>query len=244
MIALISNDDGYYSEGVRALFECSQPFFDECHVIAPDRDCSGRSSCLTLRQPIFANTRRNGFIAVEANPADCVQIGLSDNLIPMPNMVLSGINHGANLADDVIYSGTLAAAIEGRFLDRPAIGFSVNSANPVHWESIKAAVTEVLKMVLASDMRGGIVLNVNIPDIEDIKGIKITQLGKRDGCGKAQIKYDHRQRRQFWVGHQGEPIDVTEKCDFYAIEQGYVSVTPLMFDLTDYAAIDLLSKHV
>ena len=231
MSLLISNDDGVYAPGLAALVEALSAISD-VNVVAPDRNHSGASNALTLENPLRIQQLDNGFTAVSGTPTDCVHLALNELCKVPPQMVVSGINAGANMGDDVLYSGTVAAAMEGRFLGLPAMAVSLVGKN--HYQSAAQYALQLITKLLAQPLPQDQVLNVNVPDLpfEQIKGIKITRLGKRHQAEMIEKSIDPRGRQIFWVGPPGEIADAGEGTDFHAIEAGYVSVTPLKIDLT------------
>lgn len=231
MSLLISNDDGVYAPGLAALVEALSAISD-VNVVAPDRNHSGASNALTLENPLRIQQLDNGFTAVSGTPTDCVHLALNELCKVPPKMVVSGINAGANMGDDVLYSGTVAAAMEGRFLGLPAMAVSLVGKN--HYQSAAQYALQLITKLLAQPLPQDQVLNVNVPDLpfEQIKGIKITRLGKRHQAEMIEKSIDPRGRQIFWVGPPGEIADAGEGTDFHAIEAGYVSVTPLKIDLT------------
>lgn len=231
MSLLISNDDGVYAPGLAALVEALSAISD-VNVVAPDRNHSGASNALTLENPLRIQQLDNGFTAVSGTPTDCVHLALNELCKVPPKMVVSGINAGANMGDDVLYSGTVAAAMEGRFLGLPAMAVSLVGKN--HYQSAAQYALQLITKLLAQPLPQDQVLNVNVPDLpfEQIKGIKITRLGKRHQAEMIEKSIDPRGRQIFWVGPPGEIADAGDGTDFHAIEAGYVSVTPLKIDLT------------
>ncbi len=242
MIALISNDDGYLAKGIIELQRICADFFEEVYVYAPDRNCSGASSSLTLRHPLYTYQHSNGFISVEGTPSDCVHLALSGHLQADVDIVISGINLGANLGDDVIYSGTVAAAIEGRFLGYPAIAVSMTSFKPQHYETAEYVLTEVFKRLQSYPVDEHCILNINIPDLPltELKGIKITRLGFRHKADPIIERQDKHGNALYWIGAAGKANDNEEGTDFHAIDNGYASITPLQTDLTKYTMLNQL----
>jgi 5'-nucleotidase len=233
MRILISNDDGVSAPGLAALHAALADYC-ECVVMAPDQDKSGASSSLTLDRPLHPHTLVNGFISVNGTPTDCVHLGLNGFLERQPDMVVSGINLGANLGDDVLYSGTVAAALEGRFLERPSFAFSLSSrqvdnlATAAHFARLLVEAHELL------DLPPRTVLNVNIPNLplEHIRGIQLTRLGHRARAAAPIKIVDPRGRAGYWIAAAGDAEDGGPGTDFHAVMQGYVSITPLQLDRT------------
>ncbi|WP_339510674.1 5'/3'-nucleotidase SurE [Pseudomonas sp. RL_15y_Pfl2_60] len=233
MRILISNDDGVMAPGVAALHAALADYAD-CTVIAPDQDKSGASSSLTLDRPLHPCTLDNGYISVNGTPTDCVHLGLNGLLPEVADLVVSGINLGANLGDDVLYSGTVAAALEGRFLSRPAFAFSLLSRNT---DNLPTAAYFARKLVEAHehlDLPPRTVLNVNIPNLplEHIRGIQVTRLGHRGRAAPPVKAINPRGKVGYWIAVAGDAEDGGQGTDFHAVMQGYVSVTPLQFDRT------------
>ncbi len=242
MHILISNDDGYLAEGLVALADALREHA-EISVVAPDRNRSAASNSLTLEMPLRAHTMDNGFIKVDGTPTDCVHLAITGLLKTEPDMVFAGINHGSNLGDDVLYSGTVAAATEGRFLGLPAVAISLVGSNPVHFETAAHVAVTLLKQLVNQPLPQDTILNVNVPDvaIQDLKGYQATRLGQRHKSEPVISSKDPRGRIIYWVGPPGAEQDAGPGTDFYAINAGYVSVTPLQLDLTWYDRIDQLS---
>jgi 5'-nucleotidase len=232
---LVSNDDGVQAEGIRCLTEALSAFATVL-TVAPDRNCSGASNSLTLTNPIRINNLDNGFVAVNGTPSDCVHLAIRELCAQEPDIVVSGINAGANMGDDTLYSGTVAAAMEGRFLGLPAIAVSLAGKELQHYQTAAHFSAKIVQGLLAHPLAKDQILNVNVPDlpIEAVKGIKVTRLGARhkaEGMVKTQ---DPAGREIFWLGPVGKEQDAGEGTDFDAISQGYVSITPLTVDLTAY----------
>lgn len=242
MHILISNDDGYLAEGLVALADALRAYAD-IFVVAPDRNRSAASNSLTLELPLRAHQTDNGFIKVDGTPTDCVHLAITGLLKHEPDMVFAGINHGANLGDDVLYSGTVAAATEGRFLGLPAIAISLASNNPVHFDTAAHVAVALLKRLIDQPLPQDTILNVNVPDValEDLKGYQATRLGQRHKSEPVIKECDPRGRTIYWVGPPGGEQDAGPGTDFHAINTGYVSVTPLQLDLTWYARLNELT---
>ena len=239
MKILISNDDGYLAEGIKTLANALSTL-GEITVVAPDRNRSGASNSLTLENPLRLTKLDNGVYRVEGTPTDCVHLAVTGLLDEEPDMVVAGINAGANLGDDVLYSGTVAAAMEGRFLGLPAIAISLASNDPVHYKTAGWVAKKLLEQLQTSSLPADTILNVNVPDlpIADITGFESTRLGHRHKAEPVVKEYDPRGRPMYWVGPAGEEQDAGPGTDFDAIRRGAVSVTPLQIDLTCYDAID------
>jgi 5'-nucleotidase len=239
MKILISNDDGYMAEGIRALAAVLADLGD-ITVVAPDRNRSGASNSLTLENPLRLNKMEEGVYRVDGTPTDCVHLAITGLLEEEPDMVVSGINAGANLGDDVLYSGTVAAAMEGRFLGLPAIAISLNGHTATHYETAAWVAKKLVQHLQTSSLPADTILNVNVPDlpIEQIIGFEATRLGHRHKADPVIKELDPRGREMYWVGPAGEEQDAGPGTDFDAIRRGAVSVTPLQIDLTAYKAID------
>ena len=233
MRILISNDDGVAAPGLAAL-HAALADYAECAVIAPDQDKSGASSSLTLDRPLHPCTLPNGFISLDGTPTDCVHLGLNGLLPHVADLVVAGINLGANLGDDVLYSGTVAAALEGRFLARPAFAFSLLSRQP---DNLATAAYFARKLVEAHeqlDLPPRTVFNVNIPNLplEHIRGIQLTRLGHRARAAAPVKVINPRGKEGYWISVAGDAEDGGPGTDFHAVMQGFVSVTPLQLDRT------------
>lgn len=238
---LISNDDGVYAKGIVTLAEAMKKIAT-IEVVAPDRNRSGASNSLTLTAPLHLKKLENGFVSVEGTPTDCVHVAITGLLTSMPDMVIAGINAGANLGDDVWYSGTVAAAMEGRFLGLPAIAMSL--AGEVFYETAAQVASDLVHHILKDPLPAATILNVNVPDVpfEELRGYEITRLGTRH-CAAPTIKQmDPRGHEIYWVGPPGAEQDAGVGTDFHAIRQNKVSITPLRVDLTHYEAFDILSS--
>lgn len=241
MHILLSNDDGYLAEGLVALADALRGYAD-ISVVAPDKNRSAASNSLTLEMPLRAYENDNGFIKVDGTPTDCVHLAITGLLANEPDMVFAGINHGANLGDDVLYSGTVAAATEGRFLGLPAVAISLVGSNPAHFDSAAEVAVTLLKQLIAQPLPQDTILNVNVPDLprQQIKGYQATRLGQRHKSEAVIKSRDPRGHIIYWVGPPGAEQDAGPGTDFYAINNGFVSVTPLQIDLTWYERINAL----
>ncbi|MWV17213.1 5'/3'-nucleotidase SurE [Pseudomonas sp. L-22-4S-12] len=233
MRILISNDDGVMAPGIAALHGALDDYA-ECVIVAPAEDKSGASSSLTLDRPLHPTRLPNGYIALNGTPTDCVHLGLNGLFEQVPEMVVSGINLGANLGDDVLYSGTVAAALEGRFLGRPAFAFSLLSRQP---DNLPTAAYFARKLVEAHeqlDLPPRSVLNVNVPNLplERIRGIQLTRLGHRARAAAPVKVVNPRGKEGYWISISGDAEDGGPGTDFHAVMQGYVSITPLQLDRT------------
>ena len=243
MKILVSNDDGYQSAGLLALVAALEAIA-EVVVVAPERDRSGASNSLTLDRPLRASRTERGFIRVDGTPTDCVHLAITGLLEKEPDLVVAGINHGPNLGDDVIYSGTVAAATEGRFLGLPAIALSMDAFEPRHLDTAARVGVRLVEQLRAVPLESTLILNVNVPDIpyESIKGFAATRLGHRHKAEPVVASRDPRGRTIYWVGPAGPEQDAGPGTDFYAVRNGYVSITPLQVDLTRHQALDSLAR--
>lgn len=237
MRILVSNDDGYQAPGLRVLAEALR-VLAEVIVVAPDRDYSGASNSLTLDMPLRVRTMDTGFIQVQGTPTDCVHLAITGLLREEPDMVVAGINAGANMGDDVLYSGTVAAATEGRFLGLPAMAVSIASFQPRHLDTAARVAVDLVRR-LDHPLDTDVILNVNVPDIPygALAGYRATRLGHRHKAEPVVKGLDPRGRELYWVGPAGAEQDAGPGTDFHALRQGYVSVTPLQVDLTRHALL-------
>lgn len=243
MRILISNDDGYLAPGLICLAAALREVA-EITVIAPDRDRSGASNSLTLSRPVRATPAENGFLRVDGTPTDCVHLAITGLLDYEPDMVVSGINAGANLGDDVLYSGTVAAAMEGRFLGFPALAVSLAGHELLHYATAARAVINLLGRLRSDPLPADTILNVNVPDVpwEHIEGFEATRLGHRHKSAPVIKSLDPRGREIYWVGPAGPEQDAGPGTDFYAIKNRRVSITPIQVDLTRYTALDKVAS--
>ena len=239
MRILVSNDDGYQAPGIRAL-AAALGEHGEVTVVAPERDRSGASNSLTLENPIRATVMPDGVIRVDGTPTDCVHLAITGLLEEEPDIVVSGINAGANMGDDVLYSGTVAAAMEGRFLGLPAIAISMTTHQPKHYDSAARVACELLLRLCRDPLPADTILNVNVPDLpyEKLAGFEATRLGHRHKAESVIRAQDPRGRPIYWVGPAGAEQDAGPGTDFHAVRQGFVSITPIQVDLTRYDALD------
>lgn len=243
MHILLANDDGYRSPGLAALAEALSQVAT-CTVVAPDRDRSGASNSLTLTRPLRAERQDNGFISVEGTPTDCVHLAINGLLDEMPDMVIAGINIGANMGDDVLYSGTVAAAMEGRFLGLPAIAVSLAGDN--HFATAGRVARRLIERMHQAPLPSDTILNVNVPDrpYEQLAGWRETRLGNRHRSEPLMRTHDPRGRPCYWIGPPGAEQDAGPGTDFDAIGRGMVSVTPIATDLTRHNALSQLGEWV
>ncbi len=239
MHILLSNDDGYLATGLSVLAK-SLAEYAEITVVAPDKNRSAASNSLTLEMPLRVHQSENGFFRVDGTPTDCVHLAITGFLDKEPDMVLAGINHGSNLGDDVLYSGTVAAATEGRFLGLPAIAISLAGNEPKYFETAAKVAATLFKNIIENPLPKDTLLNVNVPDLPytELKGFQATRLGQRHKSEPVIKSSDPRGREIYWVGPPGAEQDAGPGTDFDAIKKGYVSITPLQLDLTRYEKIN------
>ncbi|WP_185960721.1 5'/3'-nucleotidase SurE [Aliidiomarina halalkaliphila] len=233
MRILLSNDDGVRAPGLAALYTALSKLA-EVTVIAPDRNCSGASNSLTLHNPLRVEQLENGFLSVNGTPTDCVHIGTNSPLGESPDLVVSGINDAPNMGDDVIYSGTVAAATEGRFVGLPAIAVSMGEHGHDFYDTAARVVAELVERLKKEPLTSDFVLNVNVPYLpyEKLKGTKLTRLGRRHRAENMVRGSDPWGREIFWYGPVGPQRDDGPGTDFAAVAEGYVSITPLTVDMT------------
>jgi 5'-nucleotidase len=241
MRILLSNDDGYFAPGIEHLARALDDL-GEITVVAPERDRSGASNSLTLDRPLSLRRTANGFYHVNGTPTDCVHLAVTGMLDTLPDMVVSGINHGANMGDDTIYSGTVAAATEGYLLGVPAIAVSLVGKSGTNFATAARIAHQLVARYLANPIREPILLNVNVPDVplDQIKGIKVTRLGRRHKAEPVVKATTPRGETVYWVGAAGEAADAGEGTDFHAVANNYVSLTPLQIDLTHTGQMAML----
>jgi 5'-nucleotidase len=242
---LLSNDDGYRAEGLAALKAAIMPLGDVT-VVAPDRNRSGASNSLTLDVPVRAARYEPDAYYVNGTPTDCVHLAVSGLFDFEHDIVVSGVNDGANLGDDTLYSGTVAAAIEGRFLGLPAIAVSlcVDQGSPRNFAGAANVAARLVKRLVQAPLQEPVILNVNVPDLPDaeLRGIKVTRLGSRHRSKPIVPAKDPRGRNVYWVGSAGEGQDAGPGTDFHAVAEGYASITPLQIDLTRHTALRELQR--
>lgn len=244
MRILLSNDDGYFAPGINALAAAVSPLA-EVVVVAPERDRSGASNSLTLDRPLTVRRAPNGYYFVNGTPTDCVHLAVTGLLEELPDMVISGINHGANMGDDTIYSGTVAAATEGFLLGIPSIAVSLTGGTAEgHFDAAAGVIVELVQRFRAQPLEPPVLLNVNVPNVPvgELKGMQITRLGRRHKAEPVVKSATPRGDVVYWVGAAGAAQDAAEGTDFNATANGYVSVTPLQVDLTRYSQMGMLSE--
>lgn len=235
---LVSNDDGIHAEGLRVLAEAVAPL-GHVIIIAPDREQSATSHSLTLHRPLRVRKIAPDILSVDGTPTDCVLLGVHGFLERKPALVVSGINHGPNMGNDVLYSGTVAAASEGAFLGIPSIAFSLATWESVSFETAGRIARDLVGSLLERGLPAGACLNVNIPPLpyEAIRGMRIARLGRRVFRDVVVEKRDPRGKSYYWIGGEAPTWDHDDASDFHAVSEGYVAVTPLTFELTDYKGI-------
>lgn len=239
MKILLSNDDGYFAPGLNILAEHIAKIAD-ITVVAPERNRSGASNSLTLDRPLSVKKASNGFFYVNGTPTDCVHIALTGLMDTMPDMVISGINDGANMGDDTIYSGTVAAAMEGYLLGIPSIAVSMSQHNSTHFETAARVAVELIQHYQKTGFSSPTLLNVNVPDIpyEGLQGRTVTRLGKRHKAEPVVQLKTPRNETVYWVGAAGQPNDGGLGTDFHAIANHQVSISPIQVDLTCHAQLN------
>jgi 5'-nucleotidase len=242
---LVSNDDGYMARGINALADALSEIA-EVILMAPDRNHSGASNSLTLHSPLRVHQVEKDRYFVNGTPSDCVHLALSGYLDEEPDLVVAGVNHGANLGDDVIYSGTVAAAMEGRFLGLPAIAVSLVVGRP-HGKNFDAAARvacDLVRRLQDNPLPGDVILNVNVPDLpfDELAGVEVTRLGFRHRSEALIRNKDPQGRTIYWIGPAGPGQDAGPGTDFSAIERGAVAVTPLKVDLTRHESLPELEE--
>jgi len=238
MRILLSNDDGYFAPGIANLAKVLLEIADVT-VVAPERDRSGASNSLTLDRPLSLHKSHNGFYYVNGTPTDCVHLAVTGMLDELPDMVISGINDGANMGDDTVYSGTVAAATEGFLLGLPSIAVSLVSMSRGNFPTAARIIVDLVKRFTENRFHIPILLNVNVPDVpyDELQGVEVTRLGRRHKA-ESVIKYQTpRGETVYWVGAAGAAQDAGEGTDFFALQNNRVSITPLQIDLTRYDQI-------
>jgi 5'-nucleotidase len=246
---LVSNDDGYRATGIQQLANALRSL-GSITIVAPDRNRSGASNSLTLENPIrvYKEQGAEGEVhySVNGTPTDCVHLAITGLLSQEPDMVISGINHGANLGDDVLYSGTVAAAMEGRFLGLPAVAISLVSSSSKNMLTAARVAHDLVKKLATHQLPGDTILNVNVPDLhfDEIKGMKVTRLGNRHRSEAVIPAKDPKGKTLFWIGPAGQEEDAGEGTDFHAIRHGFVSITPIHTDLTQHDSISDLEGWI
>ncbi|MEK6531139.1 MAG: 5'/3'-nucleotidase SurE [Deltaproteobacteria bacterium] len=240
-IILISNDDGIRSVGIRRLAK-SLAALGRVYVVAPDRERSAASHSLTLHRPLRVEEAGPRMYAVDGTPTDCISLAVNGILPQRPDLVVSGINKGANLGEDVSYSGTVSAAMEGTLLNIPSIAVSLVARDSFDFAPSAAFASALGKHILLSGLPKDTLLNVNVPSVSNIKGSRITRQGKRSYSDTVVEKVDPRGKKYYWIGGDLTKWDAGMDTDFYAISKGYISITPLHLDMTNYSSIRELKR--
>lgn len=243
MRILLSNDDGYFAPGLACLAEALSAIADII-VVAPERDRSGASNSLTLDRPLSLHKSHNGFYYVNGTPTDCVHLAVTGMLDSLPDMVVSGINDGANMGDDTVYSGTVAAATEGFLLGIPSFAISLASLSAGNFSTAARVATEMVQRFENDKLHGPVLLNINVPDVAygELQGIEVTRLGRRHKAEPVVKSQSPRGETVYWVGAAGSAQDAGEGTDFLALQQNRVSVTPLQIDLTRYGQMEAIKQ--
>ena len=243
MRILLSNDDGYFAPGLAILAKALADIAD-VSVVAPERDRSGASNSLTLDRPLSLRQAANGFYYVNGTPTDCVHLAVTGMLDTLPDMVVSGINLGANMGDDTIYSGTVAAATEGYLLGVPALAVSLASKAGTHFETAARVARDLVERFQRGAFGEPVLLNVNVPDVpyERLKGLQVTRLGRRHKAEPVVRQQTPRNETVYWVGAAGAAQDAGAGTDFHAVAENYASLTPLQMDLTHGAQIGTVRR--
>jgi 5'-nucleotidase len=240
---LVSNDDGYMATGILTLAKAASALGD-VQIVAPDREQSATSHSLTLHYPLRVRKSGNGALIVDGTPTDCVMLGIGKLLEEKPDFVLSGINHGPNLGDDVLYSGTVAAAMEATVLGIPAIAISFASRDSDRIPEWETTVQQLLQKIMENDFPAETLLNINLPAVapDEVKGVRVAPLGKRVYENSLTKARDPNGKEYFWIGGGESRWWGREDSDFHAIKQGYISVTPLHLDLTNYKILEEIGR--
>lgn len=245
-IVLVTNDDGVYSPGLRALHEALMELADP-YVVAPDRERSAASHSLTIHRPLKVEKLKDRIWSVSGTPTDCVALGVGKVLPEKPSLIVSGINRGANLGDDITYSGTVSAAMEGTILNIPsfAVSLVVEGEGRLYFETAAGIAREVASYIMENSLPYDTLLNVNVPNVprKDIKGVKFTRQGKRVYDGAIKETFSPWGEMYYWIGG-GMPFwEHGEDTDINAVLGGYISITPVHLDLTNYKAMDFLKER-
>lgn len=243
MTLLLSNDDGVLAVGLRTLADALVNVGYDIHVVAPDRDLSGASNSLTLDRPLHPMTHDNGYIGVNGTPTDSVHLALNEFYEGQCERVISGINCGANLGDDVLYSGTVAAAMEGRFLTKAPVAVSL--CGKTHFSTAAKVLVDLLPKLETLALPRNTIININVPDVpyEHITGIEVTRLGHRHKADNPVKTTNPRGKECFWIAAAGAVADAGVGTDFYAIQQGRVSITPIQMDMTQHSMLMPMAEH-
>lgn len=243
MRILLSNDDGYFAPGLAALADALAAL-GEIIVVAPEQNRSGASNSLTLDRPLMLKQAANGFYFVNGTPTDCVHLAVTGMLDTLPDIIVSGINSGANMGDDTIYSGTVAAATEGYLLGIPSIAISMTSFDGINFATAGRVARELVERFVRNPLVGPMLLNVNVPDIpyDELRGTEVTRLGRRHKAEPVVRMTSPRRETVYWIGAAGAAADAGPGTDFHAVEQNRVSITPLQIDLTHVSQLPLLRQ--
>lgn len=243
MRILLSNDDGYFAPGLAVLAATLSQHGHSVTVVAPERDRSGASNSLTLDRPLMVRTAPSGFFYVNGTPTDCVHLAVTGLLPELPQMVISGINHGANMGDDTVYSGTVAAATEGFLLGIPSVAVSLANHDAVNLQTAADYVAGLADRFASHPFPEHVLLNVNVPDLpaDQIRGVEVTRLGRRHKAQDTVKTVNPRNQTMYWVGAAGAAQDAGAGTDFHAVAHACISLTPLQLDLTRYAQLDLVN---
>lgn len=245
MRILLSNDDGVHAQGIKILYQELSKFADVT-VVAPDRNCSGASNSLTLLNPLRAEELDNGFISVNGTPTDSVHLAISQLMDPLPDLVVAGINRGANLGDDTLYSGTVAAATEGRHMGMPAVAVSLAGKDEQHYQTAAIVTAKFIQRLQLHPLPSDQIININVPNIpvEELKGVRVTRLGHRHKAETMISTQDPWKRDIYWYGSLGQELDAGEGTDFHAVSEGYASITPLTIDMTAYKSMATITEWI
>ncbi len=243
MRILLSNDDGYFAPGLAFLAEALANVA-EIIVVAPERDRSGSSNSLTLDRPLSLHRSHNGFYYVNGTPTDCVHLAVTGMLDVLPDMVVSGINNGANMGDDTIYSGTVAAATEGFLLGVPSLAVSLADVSNGHYATAARVAVDMVKRFNRNKLKNPVLFNINVPDVDyaQIAGTRVTRLGRRHKAEPVIKSSSPRGDTVYWVGAAGAAEDAGDGTDFHAVQSNYVSITPLQIDLTRFDQMELVDN--
>lgn len=242
-VILVTNDDGVHSPGIVALFRAMKEIGD-AYIVAPDRERSAVGHALTMHRPLKVEELRDHVYAVNGTPTDCVAVGVNKILTERPSLIVSGINKGGNVGDDITYSGTVSAAVEGTIMGIPSFAISIAGGKNFHFDTASYYSLEVARYILEKSLPYDTLLNVNLPNVkkEDIAGIKFTRQGKRVYDNAIQETYDPRGEKYFWIGGGTPYWERGEDTDIQAIEQGYISISPIHLDLTNHEALKFLRE--
>lgn len=241
-LILITNDDGIHSPGLEAL-TCALRPLATCVVIAPDRDNSAVSHSLTMNRPLKVNRIQDNLYSIDGTPTDCVAIGLNKILEQRPDLLVSGINPGPNLGDDIAYSGTVSAAVEGTMYGIPSLAVSLAGTHPYDFRAAGRVAAWLAGIIMAQGLPENTLLNANVPAMEKIRGVKVTRQGRRIWKNAIQETFDPWGRKHYWIGGGTPHLDPDEDTDANAISAGYISVTPIHLDLTNHAGLDYLKEQ-